>query len=258
MTLIQGNSNSCCRGVPVAVQIHLEFRKRDAQTLRQRFDNPQIGLMRNDTGEVVNRQTALLGAPCWPAESIEVTACLNVSRPFMCTVFTRSSIFALVTGRAHPPPGICKMSPKLPSLPIKVVITPCEPARHRRIAAPAPSPKRTQVLRSFQLTIELSLSAPIDQDRVVGMVADELLGHFDCVEETGAGRGNIEARRVHRAQQSLNVTGGGREKRVRGDGRNDDQIDLRGSDTPPGPWRSQLLGRPCGWCARPRRRSGVP
>ena len=52
-------------------------------------------------------------------------------------------------------------SPLLPSDPMQVVSRPWELGRLRKMAAPAPSPKRTQVLRSFQLTMEESFSAPM-------------------------------------------------------------------------------------------------
>ena len=45
--------------------------------------------------------------------------------------------------------------------PITAVSKPCDPGRLCRMAAPAPSPNNTQVLRSVQSTIEDSFSAPM-------------------------------------------------------------------------------------------------
>src|SRR4030081_2466531 len=53
------------------------------------------------------------------------------------------------------------MSVNRPSLPIWVLMTPCALPRFRKMAAPAPSPKRTQVFRSVQLVMEVNLSAPM-------------------------------------------------------------------------------------------------
>ena len=64
-------------------------------------------------------------------------------------------------GHRLPPPGMNSRSALPPSAPITAVSSPCEPGRLRRMAAPAPSPKSTHVLRSFQSTMEESFSAPI-------------------------------------------------------------------------------------------------
>src|SRR5205807_9244164 len=61
--------------------------------------------------------------------------------------------FSRVIGQREPPPGMNKISVYWPSLPMWVLMTPCVLPRWRKMAAPAPSPKRTQVLRSVQLVI---------------------------------------------------------------------------------------------------------
>ena len=82
------------------------------------------------------------------------------------------------------------------------------PPRCRRIAAPAPSPKSTQVLRSFQSMIVRELFRADDEDGVVGVRGDELLRDLERVKESGAGRGDVETRRVRRADLGLHEAGG--------------------------------------------------
>lgn len=71
-------------------------------------------------------------------------------------------MFSAVIGQAEPPPGISNKCVRLPSVPISVAtIEPSPGSAQRRTAAPAPSPKSTQVERSSQLVTVESFSAPM-------------------------------------------------------------------------------------------------
>ena len=67
------------------------------------------------------------------------------------------------------------------------------PSRWRRMAAPAPSPKSTQVLRSVQSVIVRQLLRADHEHGVVGVAGDELLRDLDREKEAGAGRRDVEA-----------------------------------------------------------------
>ena len=93
---------------------------------------------------------------------MRVTAWRKVSLPRMARVARRSWAFSAVVGQREPPPGIWSRSCREPSEPISVARTepsPSSPVEAWSTAAPAPSPNRTQVLRSSQLTTVESFSA---------------------------------------------------------------------------------------------------
>ena len=66
-----------------------------------------------------------------------------------------------VAGQRQPPPGMDNRSALFPSAPMQAVNKPWAFGRLCKMAAPEPSPNRTQVLRSVQSTMEESFSAPI-------------------------------------------------------------------------------------------------
>ena len=71
------------------------------------------------------------------------------------------------------------------------------------------------------------------QHGVVRAGHDELLPDLECVNEPGAGRLDVERRRVVCAEFFLHKTGRCREGHVRRDGGEDDQIDIGGIDLGP-------------------------
>ena len=69
----------------------------------------------------------------------------------------------------------------------------CRSSRCRRMAAPAPSPKRTQVLRSVQSVMVRQFFRADHENGVVGVAGDELLRDFDREKKSRAGRRDVEA-----------------------------------------------------------------
>ncbi len=91
-----------------------------------------------------------------------LTACLKTSLPCMASEASFWSAFSMVVGHADPPPGMLRMEDCDPSVPTLVArMWPVFSDPLVRTAAPAPSPKRTQVLRSDQLVNAESFSAPM-------------------------------------------------------------------------------------------------
>ena len=95
------------------------------------------------------------------AETIAWTAFLKVSLPSIRRKCRRSATDSAVAGQALPPPGSSSKLAFEPSDPRHVVRRPRAPGLCFKMAAPAPSPKSTQVLRSVQSTTELIFSAPM-------------------------------------------------------------------------------------------------
>ena len=98
-------------------------------------------------------------------------------------------------GQRLPPPGMESKSALLPSAPITVVSRPWEFGRFCRIAAPAPSPNSTQVLRSCPVGDGRKFFRADDQHGFVGARHDELLADFQGVNETGTRGLDVERRR---------------------------------------------------------------
>ena len=96
------------------------------------------------------------------ASFMRLTACLKTSLPIIVRVKRWSLTFSLVIGQALPPPGMLSRWVRFPSVPISVArIEPSSGSARRSTAAPAPSPKSTQVVRSSQLVTDESFSAPM-------------------------------------------------------------------------------------------------
>src|SRR6266496_368241 len=89
------------------------------------------------------------------------TANLYTSRPFMKRYCLRFSSSSVVSGLRDPGPGWCRMPHCEPSVWRWIDCTPrLASSVGCSTSAPAPSPKRMQVLRSFQSTMRVSVSAP--------------------------------------------------------------------------------------------------
>ena len=85
---------------------------------------------------------------------------LNTSLPVMCMACSWSRTVSNVAGRRVPPAGMLRNGAPLPSLPrSNEKMLPLSVGWTS--TAPAPSPKRTQVLRSSQSRILESTSAPM-------------------------------------------------------------------------------------------------
>ena len=69
--------------------------------------------------------------------------------------------------------------------------------------APAPSPKSTQVVRSFQSRMREKVSAPITRARLCEPECEELVGRRDRVDEAGADRLQVEGGAVVHAEAGL-------------------------------------------------------
>ena len=96
------------------------------------------------------------------ASFMRFTACLKTSLPIMVSVWRWSFAFSAVIGQALPPPGMLSRWVRFPSVPISVArMDPSSGSARRSTAAPAPSPKSTQVVRSSQLVTVESFSAPM-------------------------------------------------------------------------------------------------
>ena len=52
---IEGDGDGRRGGVSVAVEIHENFVERNLQSVGDRFDDADVGLVRNDAGDVVDR-----------------------------------------------------------------------------------------------------------------------------------------------------------------------------------------------------------
>ena len=105
--------------------------------------------------------TPLRSSTSFAAPVMALTAFLKTSLPSIFRKWIRSFTELIVAGWRQPPPGMARMFALPPSLPSRVASTPRESARCCNTAAPAPSPKSTQVLRSFQSMIEDNFSAPM-------------------------------------------------------------------------------------------------
>ena len=92
--------------------------------------------------------------------------------------------------------------------------------------APAPSPNSTQVPRSVQSTMRVSVSAPTTSARLRGAGPDELVGDRQRVDEARAGGIDVERRAAVGAEAVLQQAGGGREDQVRRGGAEHDQVEL--------------------------------
>src|SRR5438132_12263281 len=57
---VQSNRDGRGRSVAVLVEIHVELFDRNLQTIGDAFDDPEIGLMRDDTGNVIDGQSGFL------------------------------------------------------------------------------------------------------------------------------------------------------------------------------------------------------
>ena len=224
----------------------MKFAEGEIETFGEGLDNAGVCLVRDNAGEIIHGEPALLER-LPGADSIDVTACLNSASVHVQRIDPLVDICLRHRKGASPAGHMQNVA--------EVAVAP-----HKRgddsVGTGAP-PKNCRAGAVAEQNAGVAV-CPVDdgaqlvrtdhQNCIVGMIADELLGHFNGVEETRAGCGNIEAGRVFRAKQPLNVAGGGRKKRIRGDGRNDDQIDLHGRDTSLVHGVLSRLGPPCGWC----------
>ena len=95
----------------------------------------------------------------WHESTTVRVANLKTSLPVMCMACSWSRTVSKVAGMRLPPAGTSRLGAPLPSLPrSKLKMLPLSVGCTS--TAPAPSPKRTQVLRSSQSTILLRTSAP--------------------------------------------------------------------------------------------------
>jgi hypothetical protein len=158
--LVQRNGHRRRRRVAVAVQIDEQLFRRGAEPFAHRVNDPAVGLMRNDAFDFREMSSSQRRNASCAAWHIACTAFLKVSLPSMrknAAAATEST----EAGQRLPPPGMNSRFAFSPSAPITVVSSPCEFGRFCKTAAPAPSPNSTQVLRSFQLVMDESFSAPM-------------------------------------------------------------------------------------------------
>ena len=129
----------------------------------------------------------------------------------MWTLLRFRSRPSAVSGSAVPPPGMWSAPASEPSVKMRVERMPRpSPLAGPRTTAPAPSPKRTQVVRSFQFE-EAREELDADDEHAARLAGgDELIGDGDAVDEAGAGRGDVERRDVVGAELLLHVAGAAR------------------------------------------------
>ena len=108
--------------------------------------------------------------------------------------------------------------------------------------APAPSPKRTQVVRSFQLMTRDRSSTPTTRTRFIVAGRDELVGDRQAEDEARARRAEVERRAVRGAPsfcwRKTAVAGIGMSGVTVAD---DDHVEVRGVTRPP---RARARRRP--------------
>ena len=95
-----------------------------------------------------------------------LTANLYTSLPSICTYVRPFSRASSVGNIAVPLAGMLRYLPPFPSAPISMPRIPYPSGTGPKTAAPAPSPKRTQVLRSLKFNTRLRISAPITRTRL--------------------------------------------------------------------------------------------
>ncbi len=132
-----------------------------AKPLRDGVNNTAIGLVRNDAFDLRNVQFAatqdFLGRGVHGRDGV-LESLLAVHAQVMHP--RGDGLMGRRTGWNRRP-GMQSRPARLPSEPMQAVNNPCACGRLRKMAAPAPSPNSTQVLRSFQLMMEESFSAPM-------------------------------------------------------------------------------------------------
>ena len=158
---------------------------------------------------------------------MRVTASRKTSRPFITTFFVIAALSAFEgewrPGAAASSPRISACVPSVPAVKPRISAAPSPPPM---TAAPAASPKRTQVARSFQ-SINLVREFDPDKETLRSPVMGSRTGDVEAEDEAGAtAAGEVEGWDLARTETVLEVRRGVGNEDLRRVGGDDDFVDL--------------------------------